>query len=332
MKKLISLILIVFLAVSVVGCSQSQKASEENKTSNGAADPYKIYLIPQTMSNPFYITMAEGCEEAVAAFKEKGIDIELVVQAPQEETDAEAQLQILENAISAGADAILIVAISPEGIIPGIIKANEAGVKVINVDCAVNFEQLKEKGGEIITYIGSDNVHGAYLAGKAMGEYFKDVNEKVEVGLIEGVPGHANAEARKAGFLSGIAEYPNIECVISQTANFSIDQAYPVMQNMIQAHPNLKAVFACSDQMALGAIAAIKDAGKTGQISVFSFDATDVGLDAVREGTMVGTVAQYPAEMGYKGIEVAIESLTNPNAIFEEKTYTTVKFLTKEDL
>lgn len=224
----------------------------------------------------------------------------------------------------------MIVAISPEGIIPGVIKANEAGVKVVNVDCAVNFDQLKEKGGEIVCYIGSDNVEGGYLAGKAMGEYFKDAAGKVEVGLIEGVPGHANAEARKSGFLKGIGEYSNIECVASQTANFSIDQAYPVMQNMIQAHPNLKAVFACSDQMALGAIAAIKDAGKTGEIEVFSFDATDVGLDAVRAGTMVGTVAQYPEEMGYKGVETAVEALSNPNAKFDEKVYTTVKFITKD--
>lgn len=337
MKKLLSLVLVVVLVFSIAGCgatgpaaNTSEPKTTESSSPSASDKSYKIYLIPQTMSNPFYVAMQDGAKEAVAEFKNKGVNIELVVQAPQEETDAEAQLQIMENAIVAGADAILIVAISPEGIIPGVVKANEAGIKVINVDCGINFDALKEKGGEIVTYIGSDNVEGGYLAGVAMGEYFKNETGKVEVGLIEGVPGHANAEARKSGFLSGIKEFSNIECVTSQTANFSIDQAYPVMQNMIQANPNLKGVFACSDQMALGAIAAIKDAGKTGEIAVFSFDATDVGLDAVKEGTMIGTVAQYPAEMGQKGIEVAVEALSDSASTFEEKIYTTVKVITED--
>jgi ABC-type sugar transport system substrate-binding protein len=347
MKKVFLWSLVVVMVISMVamfsftGCKTTTTTTETTAAvttaaattaATTAAETYKISLIPQTLSNPFFIAMKKGAEQAVTDMKAKGINIDLSVQAPKDETDAEAQLSLIENAITGGADAIIFPAISPDGLIPGVLSANKAGVKVINVDCGLNFEALAKQGGKIVCYLGSDNVEGGRIAGKAMGEYFKGQAGPIEVGLIEGLPGHANAEARKKGFLEGIGGYSNVKVVASQTANWAMDQAYTVMQNMIQAHPNLKAIFACSDQMGLGAISAIKDAGKTGTIIVFSFDATVEGLKAIADGTMYGSVAQYPSEMGRRGVEIAIDVLTNPNAVYPDKIWTTVKLITKDNL
>jgi ABC-type sugar transport system substrate-binding protein len=167
-----------------------------------------------------------------------------------------------------------------------------------------------------------------------MGEFFKGQAGPIEVGIIEGLPGHVNAMARKKGFLDAIAAYSNVKVVASQTANWDMNQGYQVMQNMMQSHPYIKAVFGSSDQMSLGAIAAIKDAGKKDQVTVFSFDATTAGLQAVQEGTMYGTVAQYPTQMGYMSVQTAINVLTNPGSEVQmpPKIFTKVLFITKDNI
>jgi ribose transport system substrate-binding protein len=214
------------------------------------------------------------------------------------------------------------------------LEANKAGVKIINVDSGLNFDSLAKQGGKIVCYIGSDNVQGGQIAGQAMGEFFKGQAGPIEVGIIEGLPGHVNAMARKKGFLDAIAAYSNVKVVASQTANWDMNQGYQVMQNMMQSHPYIKAVFGSSDQMSLGAIAAIKDAGKKDQVTVFSFDATTAGLQAVQEGTMYGTVAQYPTQMGYMSVQTAINVLTNPGSEVQmpPKIFTKVLFITKDNI
>jgi ribose transport system substrate-binding protein len=323
MKRTIRFALAILLSVGLAGSLFAQTS----KT-------WKISLIPQTMSNPFFVEMAAGAQKAVSDLKARGTNIVLSVQAPQEETDAEAQLGLVENAITKGANAIIFPAISPDGLIPGVLEANKAGVKIINVDSGLNFDSLAKQGGKIVCYIGSDNVQGGQIAGQAMGEFFKGQAGPIEVGIIEGLPGHVNAMARKKGFLDAIAAYSNVKVVASQTANWDMNQGYQVMQNMMQSHPYIKAVFGSSDQMSLGAIAAIKDAGKKDQVTVFSFDATTAGLQAVQEGTMYGTVAQYPTQMGYMSVQTAINVLTNPGSEVQmpPKIFTKVLFITKDNI
>ncbi|MGI6170029.1 MAG: sugar ABC transporter substrate-binding protein, partial [Christensenellales bacterium] len=116
--------------------------------------------------------------------------------------------------------------------------------------------------------------------------------------------------------------------VSSQTADWDQEKAYRVFQNVLTAHPNVKGVFGASDLMAVGAIQAIEAANKTGQIKVIGFDYHESAQAAISEGTMVGSVAQYPAEMGAKAIEIAIGKLTNPDFTTDAEVYTTVELLT----
>ena len=128
---------------------------------------------------------------------------------------------------------------------------------------------------------------------------------KARVALLEGIPGHETGDARLRGFREALKGSPGMQVVASQPANWERDQGYNVFQNILQAHPDVNALFAANDLMALGALEAIAAAGKTGKITVIGFDAQDEARAAVKKGTMTGTVAQNPEEMGRLGVEWA---------------------------
>ncbi len=113
--------------------------------------------------------------------------------------------------------------------------------------------------------------------------------------------------ARLRGFRDAVAKMPGVVIVASQPANWERDQGFNVFQNMLQAHPDIDAVFACSDLMALGAIEAIAAAGRTGRIRVVGFDALDDAKKAIAAGTMDASVAQFPSEMGRAAVESAVK-------------------------
>ena len=132
-------------------------------------------------------------------------------------------------------------------------------------------------------------------------------NGRARVAVIEGIPGHETGDSRLRGFRDAIKNAPGVSVAGSQTANWERDQGFNVFQNMLQAHPDIDAVFACNDVMALGAIEAIAAAGKTGQISVVGFDAIDDARQAIQARTMAASVAQFPAEMGRVAVESAVK-------------------------
>ena len=168
-----------------------------------------------------------------------------------------------------------------------------AGVKVIAVDRVVN-------GVEVDCTIASDNVMGAELAT----QYIVDtLGEGIKVAELQGVPGASAAIDRGTGF-HNIAD-ASLEVVASQTANFDRTEGMTVMENMLQANPDIQAVFAANDEMALGAVEAISGAGK--DILVVGFDATDDAVAAINEGRMAATIAQQPDLIGKTAVENAVK-------------------------
>ena len=124
--------------------------------------------------------------------------------------------------------------------------------------------------------------------------------------ILEGIPGHETGDSRIRGFRDAIKGSPGITIAASQTANWEREQGFTVFQNVLQAHPEVDTVFACNDMMALGAVEAIRAAGKTGAIRVVGFDAVDDARKAIADGSMVASVAQSPSEMGRIAVEQAV--------------------------
>jgi ribose transport system substrate-binding protein len=312
LKKKLILILFVILSIAFMGC---QRGAEQ---SVGAP---RIALVMKTANNPFFIEMQRGAEEEA-----KKLGVNLIVQAAEREVDVEKQMQIVENLIQTKVAALCITPSGSREIVPAINKANSAGVPVLVVDTRVDSKALSEAKGRIATFIGSDNYEGGKLAGEFIA---KRLGGKGKVAVLEGIPGHETGDSRLRGFRDAIKTAPGIEIVASQTANWERDQGFNVFQNILQSHPDVQAVFACSDLMALGAVEAIAAAKKTGQITVVGFDASSEAREAVGRGTMDATVAQSPAMMGALAVENAYHLIKGEQ--IKEEIVVPIKLITKEN-
>lgn len=295
MKKLLPLIAVLAL---LAGCGK-----KAGTTASASAAPGRpvVALVVKTLNHPFFIDMQKGAEEAA-----KAAGVELVVQAAEREIDVERQMQIIENLIQRKVNALVVAPSGSREIVPVVIKANQANIPVLVVDTRVDAAALKAAGGKTATFIGSDNYEGGKLAGEFM---VQKMGGKARIAVLEGIPGHETGDARLRGFRDAVKGSPGMEIVASQPANWERDQGYNVFQNIMQAHPDVNAMFAANDLMALGALEAIAAAGKAGKVTVVGFDALDEARAAVKKGAMAGTVAQDPAQMGRVGVEWAARVL-----------------------
>ncbi|MGQ0732513.1 MAG: sugar ABC transporter substrate-binding protein [Acidobacteriota bacterium] len=292
MRTLISLLTLT-LALSSMACNR--QATEAD-----SAQP-TVALVLKTLNHPFFVDMRRGAEEAA-----QRLGVRLQVQAAEREIDVEKQMQIVENLIQTG---IRVLCITPSGsreVVSALVKARDAGIPIVVVDTRLDAKAAGDAGVVPRTFIGSDNFAGGRLAG----EHLVQVTDgKARVGILEGIPGHETGDSRLRGFREAIAAHGGVSVAASQPANWERDQGFNVFQNMLQAHPDIDAVFAASDLMALGAVEAIAAAGRTGRIRVVGFDALDDAKKAIEVGTMEASVAQFPYEMGKAAVESAVKVL-----------------------
>lgn len=291
MMKKLAVFFLLFAFCFTLACNRGQDK-------NTAAGP-RVAVVLKTLNNPFFIDMQRGAEEAA-----KRLGVNLIVQAAEREVDVEKQMQIIENLIQAKVDAICVTPSGSREVIPAIGKANAANIPVLIVDTRVDEPAAQEAGVTYATFIGSDNYEGGRVAGQHL---IALASGKAKVAILEGIAGHETGDARLRGFRDATKDSPGIEIVASQPANWERDQGFNVFQNILQAHPNVEALFCCNDMMALGAIEAIALAGKTGRIKVIGFDAVDDARQAIAAGTLAASVAQFPDEMGRLAVEGAVK-------------------------
>lgn len=246
-----------------------------------------VGLSVSTLNNPFFVTLRDG---AKAAADKAGL--ELVVLDAQDKVDK--QVSDIEDLITRKVKVILVNPTDAAAVVPAIERANAARIPVITVDRAAS-------GGKVAFHIASDNVAGGRLAGELV---CKLVGGKGKVAELEGIPGSSAARDRGKGFNDALKAHCKAVVVAArQTANFDRAQGLSVMENILQAQPALDAVFAHNDEMALGALQAVKASKRP--IKIVGFDATDDAVKAVEACDLVATVAQQPGEMGKLSVEKA---------------------------
>lgn len=282
MKKLLAMILCVsMMATALVGCGGGSDEAADAPATEGA-----IGLSVSTQNNPFFVTLVEGAEAAAEA---AGVGL-TVVDAGD---DVTKQVSDVEDLLSKNIAVLIINPVDSDAVSGVVADAMEAGVKVIAVDRVVN-------GVEVDCTIASDNVMGAELAT----QYIVDtLGEGIKVAELQGVPGASAAIDRGEGF-HNVAD-AKLDVVASQTANFDRTEGMSVMENMLQANPDIQAVFAANDEMALGAVEAIAGANK--EIMVVGFDATDDAIAAIEAGKMAATIAQQPFMIGESAVQNAVK-------------------------
>lgn len=251
-----------------------------------------IGLAISTLDNPFFVDLKDGAEAKAA---ELGVNLRVV----DAQDDPARQLAGIEDLIARGVDLILVNPTDSSAVVPAILAANRAGIPVITIDRAAD-------GGEVAAYIASDNVLGGKMAGEFIAEVLGGKGKVVE---LEGIPGTNAARERGQGFNEAIAQFPGIQVVARQEAGFDRARGLNVMENILQAQPEIDALFCHNDEMALGALIAIEAAGRANEIIVVGFDATDDAVKAVQEGRMLATIAQQPRLIGALGVETAMKIL-----------------------
>ncbi|PLV58290.1 ribose ABC transporter substrate-binding protein RbsB [Thermotoga sp. KOL6] len=272
---------------------------------------FVIGLSLSTLNNPFFVTLRDGALDTA-----QKLGIELIVVDAQD--NPAKQLNDIEDLIQRKVDLIIINPTDSDAIVTAVESANEAGIPVITVDRASN-------GGKVVCHIASDNVEGGRMAARYIAQV---LNGKGKVVELVGIPGTSAARDRGKGFEEELAKYPGLELVAKQTANFNRAEGLTVMENILEAHPDIDAVFAQNDEMALGAIEAIRAAGKLDQIIVVGFDAIPDAIEAIKKGDMEATIAQQPYLMGQLAVTKAFEYLTTGTVFFPVE----LKLVTKENV
>ncbi|ABY70255.1 MULTISPECIES: ribose ABC transporter substrate-binding protein RbsB [Actinobacillus] len=268
MKKLTSLALALSLAFGAKAMAQDTLA-----------------LAVSTLDNPFFVTLKEGAEK-----KAKDLGYKLVVLDSQ--NDPAKELANVEDLTVRGAKVLLINPTDSEAVGNAVAIANKKNIPVITLDRGAN-------KGEVVSHIASDNVAGGKMAGDFIAE---KVGKNAKVIQLEGIAGTSAARERGEGFKQAVAAN-QFEVLASQPADFDRTKGLNVTENLLASHGAAKAVFAQNDEMALGALRAIKAAGK--DIIVVGFDGTDDAVKAVKGGKLAATIAQQPDKIGELGVETA---------------------------
>jgi ABC-type sugar transport system substrate-binding protein len=242
--------------------------------------------------NPFWAEVERGAKETA-----QKLGVNLVVLAPPAETDVATQISQIEDQITKKVNAILVAPTDVAGLNPTFDKAKAAGIPVLYVD-------TKGQWADALTFIGTDNRNG----GKLAGEYIcKQLNGQGSAALITGVMSQQTHIDRIGGAKDALAAC-GVQVVAEQAANSDRALGQTVMENILTANPDVKAVFASNDLMALGAMEAIKSAGKKG-IIVVGFDANPDAVASIKAGEMSASVAQSPYNMGALGVENALKAV-----------------------
>lgn len=236
--------------------------------------------------NPFWAAVEKGALETAAAL---GLDVS--VMSPPAESDVASQIAQIEDAIAQGVAGIALAPTDPAALAPVVDEALAAGVKVVFVDTMGS--------NEGVTFIGTDNVAGAALAAQYLCDALDDGEQ---VAILQGIITQSTGQARATGAADGLAACA-LEIVAQLPADWDTAKALTVAEDILSGYPDLDGIFASNDNMALGALEAIKAAGLLDQITVVGYDANPNAADAVLTGDLEATIAQAPYNMGKFGIE-----------------------------
>jgi ribose transport system substrate-binding protein len=296
--------IIVILSMILAGCvsptqtptqPQATDAQPQATTVPQSSGKLRFGLVLGDMSNPFFSTVADAAKAAAAAAG----NIELVVLGSN---NLEEQVKAVEDMISSKVDLIGVSPFDAQGITPTVEKANAAGIPVITVD-------ENAAGGKVSAYIATDNVEGGRLAGEWI---VKAMGGKGKMAILEGGAGSSTNNARLEG-LHSVIDGTAIEVVASLPADWARDKGLQVMNDILTGNPDLSLVMAMNDEMALGALQAIKAAGKENQIKLVGYNGALEAIKSVHDNGLAADVVQYPEEMGKLYIVWGIRILNGEN-------------------
>lgn len=244
-------------------------------------DKPSVAVVISTLNNPWFVFLAETAAENAKSF---GYEAKIFDSQNNPATESDH----FDNLISAGFDAILFNPTDADGSVANILKAKNAGIPVFCMDREVNADDAAT------CQILSDNYSGCVEIGI---DFVKSLNEEGTYVEILGLVGDNNTWARSGGFHSVVDKFPKLQMVAQQSGDFDRNKAMEVLETILQAKPDIDAVFCGNDAMALGAYQALQAAGKAEKVKVFGFDGADEVVEKIKDGKIVATGMQHPEVM-----------------------------------
>lgn len=287
----------VLLAVSIsalamftlAGCGKSgldSGESSDSKVETKKPKDIKVGASLSTLSNPFFVSVKKGINDLA---KKNGTS----VQVSDAQNDTAKQNNDIEDLITKKVDVLIVNPVDSSAITPAVKDANDAGIPVITVD-------RSSDGGKVLTLVASNSTKGGKMAAEFL---IKKLGNNAKVAELQGIPGASATRERGEGF----DKYAKgkLDIVAKQTAGFDRAKGLSTTENILQGNSDIVGIFSQNDEMALGAVQAVKSANK--DIAIVGFDGEEDGIKAVKSGKMAATVAQQPEEMGRLALQAAYD-------------------------
>jgi ABC-type sugar transport system substrate-binding protein len=295
-------------------------------SSGASAQDQKVYgVLLKTLSNPFWGAMEQGVEDGAAA-----AGVEYYLQAVESDQAAEPQLNVCMTMLERQPDVIITAAINSTNLLPCLKQATDAGIPVVDLDANLDHEIAAEAGVDIAFTIGSDNV----AAGMQGAEYLVEqlgADATGPVLVIEGLSGNITGQRRAQGFAEKLAELaPGLEIVASLPGDWDRAKAANITNDILTRHPDLVAIFAANDTMALGAVETVFAAGKGEDIVMIGVDGNVDAVESIKAGRLDASVAQLPYLVGKQAVETVGAVLDGKEV--EKLQYVTTLVLTQDVL
>ncbi len=302
------ILVVIALCLLAGGCGKKEQDAGGNRTQ-------KVAVVVSTLNNPWFVVLGNTAAESAEA-----LGYETVVFDSQ--NDISKEVDHFDNIIAAGYDAIIFNPTDAGGSIANVERAKKADIPSFCVDREINSTTAA------VSQLLSDNYSGCV----ALGQYFvKKMNRKGRYVELLGLVGDNNTWNRSKGFHSVVDNYPELVMVAQQSADFDRNKAMEVMESILQANPDIDAVFCGNDAMAMGAYQALVSAGKADDVLVFGFDGANDVINLISEGKIAATGMQFPKVMARKAAEMVDEYL-NGKRDFPQKLPIAVELVTQENI
>ena len=274
----------------LVGALAAAACGRGDHSSSG---DFKIAIVTRNFTNPYWAALRDG------AMAEAGkLGVKVTVQAGQSETDADGENAQISTMAAQGFGCFGVVPVNGTNVITPLTAVARKNIPILDLDTQIDPAASNAAGVSYASFIGSDNVEAGKTAGQKLLEALGGTGK---VAVLQGIAGEQNGINRDKGFAEAVAG--KLDIVQEAPADYEQDKGLQVTEAILKAHPDITGIFSANDTMGLGAAQAIKNAGRTGQIKVISVDGIQAALEAVKAGTLYGTVTQYPYAEGQLAVQ-----------------------------
>ncbi|WP_244817841.1 substrate-binding domain-containing protein [Caballeronia sp. Lep1P3] len=317
MKSLARRRLLTACALSACGLASMRRAA-------ALPDKASVALVMKSLGDPFVASMIDGAKNYQRHYASQ---LDLTTHGTLTDNDVAGQTRIIEALVKAKVDAIVIAPTDSKLLVPVVAQAIAAGVLVIAIDNPFD-EDAQEAANVTIPFVGPDSRRGARLVGAYLASKLKPGDE---VGIIEGPPNDRNAQQRTLGFREAMSA-AQLRVAAIDTGDWTAPSGKSIALQMLYARPTLRGLLCANDNIAMGAIDAIRISGKKGRVLVTGYNNIDAVQPLLDNGSMLATVEQFGARQAVFGVDVAVKALVEKRRQRDLSPYmeTPVQVVTRE--